>query len=102
MIEPKDLERLKRICRDASPGPWEADIDDPDGDPCFTGKWYTGSGVWSTYGDQTSEAQQAKNAIFCAESRTWFPHLIDEIERLQWALGQQTKKSGPRRGCGRR
>lgn len=102
MITKADIARLRRLCALASPPPWEADIDDPDtGAECWTGKWYTADGTWSSYPAEEglTPLQDAANARLVAEARTWLPRLLDEIERQQHNVEAARGALRRARGC---
>ncbi len=70
-------EGLTTLCKEAAPGPWEADIDDPGTQPLWTGKFYTGGAdvdaTWCTYND---EPLTIANALFTAMARSAVPALL--------------------------
>lgn len=110
MITKEDIEYLRQLCRDGSPGPWEADIDDPFTDrESWTGNVYTGDGIWRTrvligkplnQGDSwlLGTRQDAQNARLACAARTWLPRLLDELERQQ-ANTEAARAAIKRRRC---
>jgi len=100
MITKEDIEYLRQLCSAGSPVPWDADIDDPLTDTEFwTGKWYTGDGIWEPgWNDTISRAQEAHNARLTAAARNWLPRLLDEIERQQ-ANTEAARAAIKRRRC---
>jgi len=82
-ITQKQLDEWQAICDAASPGPWEADVDDP-GTPheTWTGKFYTGPKLeqtWCTYGGEDPDSVHVANARFCALARSALPRLISAL-----------------------
>lgn len=91
MITKNQIEELRTLLEKASPGPWNADIDDPETEnPMWTGKFYTDAhrGTWCTYGADETEVQHVHNARLVAASVTLLPSLLDNIEKLSESLKQ--------------
>ena len=70
-----DIAELRRLCDEATPGPWTADIDT---DP---------AAVHQVYGADLHKVIQAASrkpdATFIARARAAVPALLDELERLR-------------------
>jgi hypothetical protein len=79
MHDEKQLMKLKKLCDAATPGPWEADIDDPGTEAeVWTGKFFCGNGeTWAVY-DEPGK-QQVANARFIAAAREALPHMINTL-----------------------
>lgn len=81
------LDEWQALSDKATPGPWEADIDDP-GTPheMCTGKFYCGTdddNNWTTWCTYDDSAQGLDNYRFTAAARTAVPALIAEVRRLR-------------------
>lgn len=70
-MTPDRLAELKRLCEAATPGPWEANMDQV---------WCDG---W------LADVHRDENAAFIAAARTALPGLIAEVERLTDELAER-------------
>lgn len=97
MISLNDISRLRELLAAGDPGPWRADIDDPDTPGRqWTGKFYVGDGdgprglTWCTNGAgfRTTETdyKHACNAELAAAAVTALPRLLNVIEQLNMDL----------------
>lgn len=81
-----ELNRLKKLCEEAIPGPWEA-YKDEDGNysgvRTLANVDYNENVVW---GYVPWEDGGTTEAVFIAEARNALPQLIAEVERLREAL----------------
>lgn len=90
------MDRVSRISfalSQMSPGPWEADVDDPETDPHWTGKFYTGDRgargtSWCTYDDADPDTLPNVRGIAVLMSEV--PALLAEVEDLRRGAHQAT------------
>ena len=87
MADPNDpVAKIKGALAQMSPGPWEADVDDPETSPQWTGKFHTGDrgarGVsWCTYDDSDPDTLPNVQGIAVLVSEA--PALLAEVEDLR-------------------
>ncbi len=76
-----NLEETKRICEQATPGPWNHSGPDSIGEWCvYDGKWMV---LEASCHDGISAEQANANADFAVHARTALPLAVAEIERLE-------------------
>lgn len=97
-VEPLDIEAVKRLCDEATPGPWvvERSAVEMDGGVRLQSRWIEIAGRFGKGApadmndplagnypsDSTIGRQGERNAAFMAECRTLVPLLLAEVERL--------------------
>lgn len=82
-MTPEELEKLKQLCNEATPGPWESEsYGGAIGDVAAIFTIATGDD-----GD-VKNAMTVETASFIAASRTAVPALIAEVERLRGLVGE--------------
>ncbi len=83
----EEIAHLKVLYKRADPGPWTADIDDPDTKyRNWTGKFYTNHGTWCPYGDEERSNQHVHNAELVAAAVNILPKLIENRDLLHRTL----------------
>jgi len=98
MITEKELQEWKKLCDEATPGPWYATISYYDVEvEKERNTWTVGphsDGVnWENDSNQPGYGMWHDDAKFAALARTAMPRLIEEVERLQRIIAREVTEN---------
>jgi|SRR3989304_517435 len=85
MLTKADRERLRKVCENATPGPWRCDCEHRDDEHVLL----SGADYWVLA--KTLPEGDEENEFFVAEARTMLPDALDTIDELRALLARCPK-----------